>query len=156
MSAIGRDVIKIRRMTHGDIDAVLVLANKITNVKTRVTYKEMAAYDPGGPLDLSLVAEVKGQIGGFVMARLQYIYIPFIEVCLIHAIVVDPEYQRHHIGALLVNELSNRCHLQDINTIRALVRQGDKKLQSFIEHLGFHPSSMLNWDKTFEAWPKDS
>jgi N-acetylglutamate synthase-like GNAT family acetyltransferase len=143
-------------MTHGDIDAILALANKTTNARTRVTYKELAAYDPGGPLDLSLVAEAKGQIIGFVMARLEYVYIPFVEVCLIHAIVVDPEYQRHHTGSLLVNELSNRCHLQDINTIRALVRQGDNELQSFIEHLGFHPSTMANWDKIFEAWPKDS
>jgi N-acetylglutamate synthase-like GNAT family acetyltransferase len=156
MSAIGRDTIRIRRTTRGDIDAILALANKITNAKTRVTYKELAAYDFGGPLDLSLIAEAKGQVSGFVMACLEYVYIPLVEVCLIQAIVVDPEYQRHHIGSLLVNELSNRCHLQDINTIRALVRQGDNELQSFIEHLGFHPSSMFNWDKTFEAWPKDS
>jgi len=153
MSAIGRDDVKIRRMTHGDIDAILVLSNKITTARTRVTYKEMAAYDPGGPLDLSLVAEAKGQIIGFVMARLEYVYIPFVEVCLIHAIVVDPEYHRRHIGSALVSELSSRCHLQDINTIRALVRQDDNELRSFIEHLGFHPSSMVNWDKTFEAWP---
>jgi len=155
MSAIGRDAMNIRRMTRSDIDAILALVNKTTNAKTHVTYKELAAYDPGGPLDLSLVAEAKGQIIGFVMARLEYVYIPFVEVCLIHAIVVDPEYHRRHIGSALVSELSSRCHLQDINTIRALVRQDDNELRSFIEHLGFHPSSMVNWDKTFEAWPKD-
>jgi N-acetylglutamate synthase-like GNAT family acetyltransferase len=155
MSAIGGDAINIRRMTRSDIDAILALVNRTTNAKTHVTYKDLAAYDPGGPLDLSLVAEAKGQIIGFVLARLEYVYIPFVEVCLIHAIVVDPEYQRRHIGSALVNELSSRCHLQDINTIRALVRQNDNELQSFIEHLGFHASTMVNWDKTFEAWPPD-
>jgi N-acetylglutamate synthase-like GNAT family acetyltransferase len=152
MSAIGRDAINIRRMTHSDIDAVLILVNKIATAKTRVTYKELAAYDPGGPLDFSLVAEAKGQIIGFVMACLEYVYIPFTEVCLIHAIVVDPEYQQHHIGSALVNELSSRCHLQDINALRALVRQGDETVRSFIKHLGFHRSNIINWDKTFETW----
>ena len=151
MSAVGRDAINIRRMTRSDIDAVLVLLNKTTNGKTHVTYKELAAYDPGGPLDLSFVAEDKGQIIGFTIARLEYVYIPLVEVCLIHTIGVDPEYQRRRIGARLVSELATHCRLQDINAIRALVREDDDELRSFIEHLGFHPSSMVNWDKTFET-----
>jgi len=151
MSAIGRDAINIRRMTRSDIDAIVALVNKTSSGKTRVTYKELAAYDPGGPLDLSFVAEDKGQIIGFTVARLEYVYIPLVEVCLIHTIGVDPEYQRRHIGARLVSELSTHCRLQDINAIRALVREDDDELRSFIEHLGFHPSSMINWDKTFET-----
>lgn len=151
MSAKERDAINIRRMTRSDIDAVLVLISKTSGGKTRVTYKELAAYDPGGPLDLSFVAEAKGQIIGFTVARLEYVYIPLIEVCLIHSIVVDPEYQRRRIGARLVSELTTHCRLEDINTIRALVRQEDDELRSFIEHLGFHPSRMTNWDKTFET-----
>lgn len=151
MSAKERDDINIRRMTRSDIDAVLVLINKASGGKTRVTYKELAAYDPGGPLDLSFVAEANGQIIGFTIARLEYVYIPLVEVCLIHTIGVDPEYQRRRIGARLVSELSTHCRLEDINTIRALVRQEDDELRSFIEHLGFHPSNMVNWDKTFET-----
>jgi len=152
MSAIGKDAVNFRRMTRSDIDAILVLVNKTTQVKTHVTYRELAANDPGGPLDLSLVAEAKGQIIGFIMARLEYVYIPFVEVCLVHAVLVDPEYQRRHIGAALIKELSSHCHLQNINTIRTLVRQDDDELRSFIEHLGFHPSNISNWDKTFERW----
>jgi len=56
MSAIGKDAVNFRRMTRSDIDAILVLVNKTTQVKTHVTYRELAANDPGGPLDLSLVA----------------------------------------------------------------------------------------------------
>jgi N-acetylglutamate synthase-like GNAT family acetyltransferase len=152
MSAIERDAINIRRMTRSDIDAILILVNKITTAKTHVAYKDLAAYDFGGPLDFSLVAEVKGQIIGFVIACLEYVYIPFTEVCLIQAIVVDHEYQQHHIGSALVSDLSSRCHLQDINSLRALSRQGDDKVRSFVEHLGFHRSDIINWDKTFETW----
>jgi N-acetylglutamate synthase-like GNAT family acetyltransferase len=152
MSAIEKEAINIRRMTRSDIDAVLVLVNKITTAKTHVAYKDLAAYDFGGPLDFSLVAEAKGQIIGFVMACLEYVYIPFTEVCLIQAIVTDPEYQQHHIGSALVKELASRCHLQDVNTLRALARQGDVKVRSFLEYLGFQHSTISNWDKTFETW----
>ena len=152
MSAIGRDAMNIRRMRRSDIDAVLVLVNKTTEEKTRLTYRELAFDDPGGPLDLSFLAETEGQIIGFIMARLEYVYIPFVEVCLVHAVVVDHEYQRRHIGSALINELSSHCHLQNINTIRTLVRQDDDELRSFIQHLGFHRSNISNWDKTFERW----
>ena len=153
MSAIGKDAVNFRRMTRSDIDAILVLVNKTTRGKGSITYRDLAANDPGGPLDLSFVAEAKGQIIGFIMARLEYVYIPFVEVCLVHAVVVDREYQRRHIGSALINELSSHCHLQNINTIRTLVRQDDDELRSFIEHLGFHRSNIINWDKTFETWP---
>jgi N-acetylglutamate synthase-like GNAT family acetyltransferase len=139
-------------MTRSDIDAILVLVNKITTAKTHVAYKDLAAYDFGGPLDFSLVAEAKGQIIGFVMACLECVYIPFTEVCLIQAIVVDPEYQQHHIGSALVKELASRCHLQDINTLRALARHGDDTVRSFLDRLGFNRSNISNWDKTFETW----
>jgi N-acetylglutamate synthase-like GNAT family acetyltransferase len=151
MSAIGRDDINIRRMTISDIDSIVALINKTTSVKTHGVYQDLIAYDLGGPLDLSLAAEAEGQIVGLVIAHLEYIYVPLVEVCLIHVIIVDPEYQRHNIGSALVRALSSHCHLKGINKIRALVRQGDDELQKFIEHLGFHPSSMVNWDKTCEA-----
>jgi N-acetylglutamate synthase-like GNAT family acetyltransferase len=152
MSATGRDAINIRRMTRSDIDAIIILVNKITTPKTHVAYKDLAAYDFGGPLDFSLVAEAEGQIIGFIIACLEYVYIPFTEVCLIQAIVVDPEHQHHHVGSVLVKELASRCHLQDINTLRALSRHGDDKVRSFLDDLGFHRSNISNWDKTFETW----
>jgi ribosomal protein S18 acetylase RimI-like enzyme len=151
MSAIGRGAINIRRMTSGDIDFIIALINKTTNVETHGVYQDLVAYDIGGPLDLSLAAEAEDQMIGFVLARLEYVYVPLVEVCLIHVIVVDPEYQRRDIGSALVSALSSHCHLKGISKIRALVRQGDDELQKFIEHLGFHPSSMVNWDKTCEA-----
>ena len=151
MSAVERDAINVRRMTRSDIDAMLILASKATKGKIGLTYRDLAANDPGGPLDLSFVAEAKDQILGFIMARLEYVYIPFVEVCLVQAIVADPEYQGRGVGAALINELIGHCHLEGINTIRTLVRQKDKRLQAFIEHLGFHRSNIINWDKTFET-----
>ena len=67
-----------------------------------------------------------------------------------HGIVVDPDYQRHHIGSRLVNELLNQCQLEDIYTVRALVNERDSDIKRFIEGLGFQRSRIINYDKTFE------
>ena len=151
MSEIARAAVNIRRMKRSDTDAILVLVNKTSKGSSRVSYRDFAANDPGGPFDLSFVAEAKRQIVGLVLARLEYVYIPLVEVCLIHALVVDPKYQRRRIGSALINELLDHCHLENINTIRTFVLHGDTKWQSFVEHSGFHRSTMVNWDKTFEV-----
>jgi ribosomal protein S18 acetylase RimI-like enzyme len=98
-------------MTSSDLDEVLVLISKMTKGKPRITYRDLIANEPGGPLDLSLVAEAKGKMVGFVLARVEFVYIPLVEVCLIYSVGVDPEYRVRHIGAALVNELIKYCHL---------------------------------------------
>ena len=148
MSAIETGAINVRRMTPNDLDKVLVLISKMTKGKSRITYRDLIANEPGGPLDLSLVAEAKGQMVGFVLARVEFVYIPLVEVCLIYSVGVDPQYRSRHIGAALVNELVKYCHLQDIPTVRSLVAEDDEPLRKFIKYLGFHRSNIINYDKS--------
>lgn len=143
--------VSIRRMNRADIDAMLALNRKIGGGRSYITYRDLVATDPGGALDLSFVAEADNHIVGFILARLAYLYIPFTEVCLIQGIMVDPDYQRHHIGGRLVSELVNHCQLEDINTIRALISERDSDLRCFAESLGFRRSSIINYDKTIES-----
>ena len=148
MSAKEIDAINVRRMTSADLDGVIVLISKITKGERSITYRDLVANYPGGPLDLSFVAEVNGQMVGFILARLEFLYIPFVEVCLIDAVGVDPEYQGRQIGSTLVHKLIDRCRLEDIDTIRALVAQDDEPLRRFVEYLGFRRSNIINYDKT--------
>jgi len=148
VSAIEIGAINVRRMTPKDLDEVLVLISKMTKGKPRITYRDLIANEPGGPLDLSFVAEAKGQMVGFILARLEFVYIPLVEVCLIYSVGVDPEYQARHIGAALVNELIKYCHLQDIETVCALVAQDNEPLRKFIEYLGFRRSNIIIYDKS--------
>jgi len=151
MSMMERGAVNIRRMTRSDINAVLALDRKIGGGESGITYKDMAATDLGGQLGLSFVSEVDGQVIGFILARLAYLGIPFTEVCVIHGIVVDPDYQRHGIGSRLVNALLSHCHAEEINTIRALIEEHDTELRRFAEQMGFRRSTIINYDKTFES-----
>ncbi len=147
MDATKRDAVnmRIRRMAHSDIDAVLALA------QSGITYRDLAASDLGGPLDMSFVAEADDRVIGFILARVQYIMIPFTEVCLVHSIAVADEYRMKGIGARLVSELQSHCIAEGIHTMRALVEQRDTGTRLFVEYLGFHRSNVINYDKTVET-----
>jgi GNAT superfamily N-acetyltransferase len=138
-------------MVQSDIHAVLALNRRIGGAQSPITYKDLVATDPGGQMDLSFVSEAEGRVIGFILARLAYVGIPFTEVCIIHGIVVEPDYQGRGIGSRLVNELLSHCHAEGINKVRALIDEGNTELRRFAESLGFRRSNIINYDKTFES-----
>lgn len=143
--------VNVRRMTRIDIDGVLALNRKIGGGRSYITYRDLIASDPGGPLDLSFIAEADNHVLGFILARLAYLYVPFTEVCVIQGITVDPDYQRHGIGSRLIGELVSHCQLEEINTVRALISERDSDLKRFAEQIGFRRSNIINYDKTIES-----
>jgi ribosomal protein S18 acetylase RimI-like enzyme len=151
MSAVKKEDVNIRPMTRSDIHAILILDRKVSEGRGVLSYKDMTAIDPGGPLDLSFVAEVKGKVVGFIIARLAYVMIPLIEVCILQGILVDSDYRGHGIGGKLLDGLLDHCNAEGINTVRAIVPHGNKELRLFVEAHGFRRSPIINYDKTFES-----
>ena len=163
MSAMEKGTVNIRRMARSDIDAVVAIYNKIREEKipgikrSRLSYRgpltheEVASTNPGGPLDLSFVAEVNGQVVGFIWSRLSYVGIPVDEVGVIHMLIVDPDYGRRGIANRLVNALSEHCHTKGINTVRAVVDERHWELQNYFQSLGFRRSELVIYTKTFES-----
>jgi len=127
---VKKDDVKIRRMTRSDIQALLILDRKMSEGR--------------GVLS-------EGKVIGFIMTRLAYLMIPFIEVCIMQGIVVDPDYRGRGIGGKLLDGLLDHCQAEEINTIRAIVPQGNERLRLFIEAHGFRRSTIINYDKTFES-----
>ncbi len=134
--------IAIRKMSKDDFDAVLALGGNLIDLE------DLVASEPGGPLDLSFVAEVDGQVIGFNLARVQYVGIPLTKVCVIGGIVVEHEYRRHGIGYKLIDEMFEYCRKNGVPTVRALVDTNDEQLRRFIESLGFQRSTISNYDRT--------
>ena len=85
MATLEQGALTIRHMTRQDIDAVLSLDRKFGKGTNSLSYKDMVTTDPGGPLDLSFVAEVAGTIVGCVIARLTYVMVPLTGICLLHS-----------------------------------------------------------------------
>ena len=113
---------------------------------TNIPKKEMLASQLGGRLDLSLIAEYKGYLVGFLLARLIYAGLPMIGVGVIFFIAVEPDYQERGIGTMLIDALKGNCKAEGIESIRALVPQNDAKIMKYFEKVGFRPSTTINLD----------
>lgn len=143
--------VNIRRMEREDIHEVLALDRVIRgSSRDVISYDDIAAVNPGTPPDLSFVAEVDGKIVGFSINRSMYLMAPLTEVCIIHAILIHPDYQGRGIGRKLIQAVLYQCQVEDIGTVRALIPEGNEKLQSLFERQGFQCSNIINFDKTFE------
>ena len=143
--------VNIRRMERSDIHEVLALDRVARGSGSDVIkYEDIASADPGTPPDLSFVAEIDGKIVGFSINRSTYLMVPLTEVCIIHAILIHPDYQGRGIGRKLIQAVLYHCQTEDIGTVRALIPEGNKELQSLFERQGFQRSPIVNFDKTFE------
>jgi ribosomal protein S18 acetylase RimI-like enzyme len=147
----GKPKIRIRPMEHEDIDAVLAIDRKITGVRRAVTYTDLITGDLGGVLALSLVAEVNGQVAGFILARRAYVGEPVTEVGLVQILGVDPEYWRQGIATKLVNALLDTCRSKGLNAVWIMINQRDSQLQGLFEHLGFRRGELIDYTKTLTS-----
>jgi ribosomal protein S18 acetylase RimI-like enzyme len=151
--------LKIRPMERSDIDAMISLYSKIREEKipgvkrSRLSYRgamtfdEVALTNPGGPLDLSCVAEINGKMVGFIWGRQALVGIPIDEVGIIHMLIVDPDYQKRGIAGKLVDALAQRCNARGVKTVRAVIDERHWELQNYFQKLGFRRSELLIYTK---------
>lgn len=140
--------VRIRPMEPEDIDSVLAIDRKITGVRRAVTYTDLITGDLGGVLDLSFVAEVNGQVAGFILARRAYVGEPVTEVGLIQILGVDPDYWRQGIAAKLVKALLDTCRATKLSAVRIMVNERDSQLRGLFEHLSFTRGKLVDYTKT--------
>jgi ribosomal protein S18 acetylase RimI-like enzyme len=155
-------VLKIRPMERSDIDALIALYNKIREEKipgvkrSRLSYRgvmtfdEVASTNPGGPLDLSCVAEIDGKVVGFIWGRLAFAGIPVDEVGIISMLIVDPDYQKQGIAAKLVDALAQRCQTRGVKKVRAIIDERHWELQNYFQKLGFRRSELVIYTRAVE------
>jgi ribosomal protein S18 acetylase RimI-like enzyme len=154
---------KIRPMERDDINSIIsiyskIMEEKIPGVKRSrlsyrkaMTYDEIAVTNPGGPADLSLVAEVEGKPVGFIWSGLAYVGIPVDEVGLIYMLIVDPDYQKQGIAAKLVEALMKRCREKKVHTVRAVLDEREWELQNYFQKLGFKRSELTIFTRPIQS-----
>ena len=140
--------IRVRPMEPEDIDSVLAIDRKITGVRRAATYTDLIIGDLGKIPDLSFVAEVNGEVQGFLLARRAYFGEPFTEVGLIQILGVDPDHWRQGIATQMVNALVETCQDKKLNAVRIMVDENDSQLQSLFQRLNFHRGKLIDYTKT--------
>lgn len=141
----------IRSMKPEDIDAVSEIDRKLSGPRRAGAFVSLKSEHLGGPLDMSIVAEINDRVVGFIQAGLAYVDIPVIEVGIIQSIAVDPDYQRQGIATKLINTLLDNCYAEGVDTLRIAIDDRFVQLRNFFERRGFQRSYLVNYTKTFES-----
>ena len=142
--------IRVRPMEPMDIDSVLAIDSKITGVRRAATYTDLIIGDLGKIPDLSFVAEVDGEVQGFLLARRAYFGEPFDEVGMIHILGVEPDYWRQGVATQMVNALVEACQEKKLNAVRIMIDESDDQLQSLFQQLGFRRGKLVDYTKKFK------
>jgi len=139
------DEVKIRPMESRDISAVLEFDQRLSDAERATTYDEPYTLDQGGSLETSFVAETKGQVVGFIMARFANPGEPTFGEGLIQTIAIDPEYHPTEIATRLVNAFLSLCRSNGIGNVHVIVNKKDNRLQSLLVSLGFSSGQLVDY-----------
>jgi GNAT superfamily N-acetyltransferase len=143
------DAHAVRSMTERDLPAIIRCDRKITG-RDRTPYYARKAAEAlrQSAVRVSLVADVEGQLAGFLMARVDFGEFGRTEpTAVMDTIGVDPDRGRQGIGRALLEQL-----LLNLGTLRAerLVTEvawNDPGVLAFVERCGFTHAQRLALDK---------
>lgn len=147
-SQIEAGTLRIRPMEHEDIQACLAIDRSITGMRRAVTYTDLITGDLGKVLDLSMVAELRGEVVGFILARLALVGEPLGEAGFIQILGVDPDHWRRGIAAKMLDALLERCQSKGLTTVRIMLNERDSQLQGFFKRMGFERGNLIDYAKT--------
>jgi predicted N-acetyltransferase YhbS len=143
--ALSHDRIPVRSMVPADLPAILRIERRITG-RDRGAYlkRKLAEAMEESGVRVSLVAEIDGQVSGFIMARVEFGEFGSIEPeAVIDTIGVEASRGHKGVGSALVSQLMTNLQGLRIERVRTEVDWNRFGLLSFLERMGFRPHRRL-------------
>ena len=139
--------IKIRRMTEEDIPHVKAIDELLAGAARALSWQvgadiEVAVYRPA----LSFVAELEGDIVGFVLGDIRGAEYGKDVRGWIDMVGVDPRHQHVGIGRRLVETFCGMCQQNKVN-VEVVIREDDELLKGFFTSTGFRRGDLINFVK---------
>lgn len=146
---MSKQQVEIRLMKADDFEAVVAIDDKV--VGGRREYYDLKfekLFNSNDFLPTSLVAEIDGQVVGFVMGAL-YIgeYGIAHEGASLDTIGVDPDCRNIGVGKKLIEEFVDHVKRIGVTKINTLVGWDDSKLMHFFSMNKFSPSKTVNLER---------
>lgn len=142
---LSRDRVSIRALQEADLAAVVRIDKQFSgqdrSAYYRSKFKEMLV-ESG--IRVSLVAERKDLVAGFIMARLDYgEFGKPIQTAVIDTLGVHPAEKGTGVGQALLSQLVNLLSTLQVESLRTQVQWQQHGLHSFLQGCGFAPSQRL-------------
>lgn len=140
-----QDRVKIRRMTEGDLDAIVSIDEKVLGEKRFAYWRRKIHFHDKKSEVTGLIAELEGQIVGFILGEIsgQEFRVPY-TIGWIDTIGVDPAYQRKGVASALLNQVIKNFREMGIETVYTLVNWSSWDLLQFFKNTGFTRGDMIN------------
>ncbi len=153
---------KVRKMTDADLPRVNEIDRLLYGEERVPTWPfSFEAYWGIHRPRLSFVAEVDGVIVGFLvgnivqeehsqsifrLARMSGPQPQRQKVGWMDMIGIHPDYQRRSVGRLLIEAFTEQCKRNNA-PVRGVVKEGDERLEKFMESLGFKKQETAVFEK---------
>jgi ribosomal protein S18 acetylase RimI-like enzyme len=148
MAKLAEEDVEIRVMRESDIGPVAEIDYKVFGKRRPEYYERKIAEvldEERGRLVTSLVAEVGGQVAGFIMGSVYLGEFGIPEtIASIDTIGVDPEFQRQGVAGYMLEEFKTTVGKAGVSKIHTLVNWTDTDLLGFFANGGFVAANTLN------------
>lgn len=137
--------IVVRPMVIDDLATVQEIDRKCTGIYRDLTFDDPVRSSLGGDLAISYVAEIDGEVVGFVFGWAGDSFLAYDEVARLGMIGVDPAHRRQGIGRRLVAAFVEECARKGYREIHSLLTPPDPELSSFYARMRFQRGNIVNY-----------
>jgi len=145
--ATGKEEINIRRMTEGDLQGIKDIDRALVGPERALSWPleveaEWWVYRPS----LNFVAEVDGEVVGFLLGDIRGAEYRTDMSGWIDMIGVAPENQHKGIGQRLVEAFCEECWRNEVKA-RVIIREDDQHLIGFWTSVGFQRGNLVSYER---------
>jgi ribosomal protein S18 acetylase RimI-like enzyme len=140
----------IRKLRATDGQAVKNIIKSISQRTSNLDYEKITEEEAKRPDNGSFVAEIDGEVIGFVISYILYGVFGIEKSAWLAMIGIDPKYMDQGIGKNLADEIFKFYNKMGIVNIFTSVRWDSTDMLSYFKALGFDRSSYINLTKTIK------
>ena len=147
--AVSASGVRVRPLNELDIEAITRIDEKVTGLYRPDFWESRVAYYLRRDPEASRVAEVDGEVVGFMLGEVRSGEFGLEEPTgWIEVLGVDPAHRGKAIGRMMAEALLTHFRELGAHSVRTLVDDGAEELCSFFSSLGFEPSTLRPFVKT--------
>ncbi len=136
---------KIRALKKEDLEAIVKIDKRVLGEDRRSHWERKLEMMSSKSSQVSLVAEVGGEVVGFILGDVSGWEFGVPEtIGWMDTIGVDPAYQKKGIATALARELIKNLKAIQVKTIYTLVSWDDWDLLQFFHAMGFTRGGLIN------------
>jgi ribosomal protein S18 acetylase RimI-like enzyme len=139
-----------RKLRASDGKAIQNIIKSIAHRTSNLDYEKITEEEAKRPDNGSFVAEVDGEVIGFVISYILYGVFGIEKSAWLAMIGIDPKYMDQGIGKNLADEIFKFYNKMGIVNIFTSVRWDSTDMLSYFKALGFDRSNYINLTKTIK------